>query len=667
MIPFKSYTGSAMLNNALQTVEALVKQRISTVDADTLLRLFKNPYSDGLHTLTRLNRRLKSYTMLFSKNGPLLNDKEFGDAIYNQLITSILENAEDEGPYTCELSGLKFKTTFDAFYEQTLRKVGYPASKISGKDKTVNRCWFPLLGGLGSDAQALPQAKYALTVHPVCLAVMQFLPLSAVLYKGGILLIDSSNEELSKRLITDHVELIKSKATAGSSTSSVDNIKDFNKGHYLNRALQILANKERNDKTTAFNLWSFTNSGTGASCEIDRIPNQLIVKLLRLYRSPSLRPTLERLLKNPKIQSDFLDCLEGNIDFYGLYRSKNSSEVSIAFYEAYQRLIENDKKLESAKYIAHLLGKEDWSKAQYKFLEKSDAPTSDYALYKSMVFESLVVAASRKEWHWAHHISILNNPEKLPIDSSIGRMYRMIHFYYLHFLASPDYEDVSMPSVPDIANLPIGQSVNVFFHLLGENKRNYDSRWLGVRHQEVNLFPLLVREGSRFYEFELVYLLLFNSENHLNAYGLRDILRIYLNYYRNEPIPLLTIQPTDLLPEPSVEQNDYLKNFRQFVDEYTHYYCDGRNKGQLDEEKFRQHVLVPMRRENFQIAQWIDSVSERMAELEKELEQPFAPSIPAEKLLYDYIGKYNPSFARFAIEYLLNQFYHQVSLSLTTV
>ncbi|OZI05899.1 hypothetical protein BWI93_23700 [Siphonobacter sp. BAB-5385] len=667
MILFRIYTGSAMLNNALQTIEALTNQRINTLDTNTLLKLFKNPYNDGLHTLTRLNKRLKSYTMLFSKNGPLLNDKEFGEAIYNQLIAGILENPENEGPYTCELSGLRFKTTFDAFYEQTLRKVGYPASKINGKDKTVNRCWFPLLGGLGSDAQALPQAKYALTVHPICLAIMQFLPLSAVLYKGGILLIDSSNEELSKRLIADHVALIKSRATAGSSNSSVDNVKDFTKGHYLDRALQILADKERNDKITAFNLWSFTNSGTGASCEIDRIPNQLIVKLLKLYRSPSLRPTLEGILMNSKIQSGFLDSLEGNLDFYGLYANKNSKGVSVQFYEEYQRLIRNDERLEYAKYIAHLLAKEEWSKAQKKFLEKTDAPADDYALYKSMVYESLVKAATRKEWHWTYHISILNHPERNPIDAAISRMYRMVHFYYLHLLTSPDDIGVTVPAISNISNLPVGQSVNLFFHLLGQDKRSYSSRWLGSRYQEGSPLPLLIREGSQFYELEVIYALLFDAENRLNAYGLRDIVRIYLNYYREESIPRLEKQPINLLPKTSIEQKDYLQHFHQFAKEYIYYYQEGRSKGQLDEEKFHQHVLIPMRRESFQIAQWIDSVRESMAKLEKELELPFASSIPPEKLLYDYMGRYNPSFARFAIEYLLNQFYHQLTHSFITL
>jgi hypothetical protein len=665
MILFRDYTGSAMLNNALQTIEALAGQRISTIDADSLLKLFNNPYRDGLYTLTRLNKRLKSYTMLFSKNGPLLNDKEFGEAIYTQLIISILSNVENEGPYTCELSGLRFKTTFESFYEQTLRKVEFPISKIAGKDKTVNRCWFPLLGGLGSDAQALPQAKFAPTVHPVCLVVMQFMPLSAVLYKGGILLIDASNEDLSKRLIADHVSLIKSKVTAGSANSSVENIKDFTKGHYLLRALAILADKERDDTVTSFNLWCFTNSGTGASCEIDRIPSRLINDLRSLYKNPSLRPTLEGILKHTKLQSDFLDSLEGHLDFYGLYPNKNSEGVSIRFYESYQCLIGNEARLGYAKYIAHLLGKEEWSKIQHKFLNKTDAPTSDYGLYKSMVYEALAGAASRKEWHWAYHISILNSPGKIPVDGTIGRIYRMVHFYYSALSVE---DDVAMPDIPDISNQPVGQAVNLFFHVIGEDKRNYSSRWVGSRYQEGSPLPLLVREGSEFYDLDIVYALLFDLENRQTAYGLRDILRIYLNYYNDRTLPRLDIQATNLLPVPNAEQTAYLKKLRDFANDYITYYRDGRYKGKMDEEKFRQHVLVPMRHDNFQITQWLDTVNKSMAkEINKLSGQSFASALSPEELLYDYTGRYNPSFARFALEYSLNQSYHQLTLIPTTI
>ncbi len=663
MIVFEDYTGNALLNNALQTIEALAQQRISTVDADTLLRLFRDPYGDELHTLTRLNKRLKSYTMLFSKNGPLLNDREFGEAIYNQLITAILTSVENEGPHTCELSGLRFATTFDTYYEQTLRKVGFPVSKIVRKDKTVNRCWFPLLGGLGSDAQALPQAKYALTVHPVCLAVMQFLPLSAVLFKGGVLLVDASNHQFAGELIASHVALIKTRVVTSSSNSSVENVKDFTKGHYLLKALSILARKERDDASTSFNLWSFTNSGTGASCEIDRVPSSFINKLRKLYTSPSLLPTLRGFLENPKIQNDFIDSLEGNRDFYGLYPNKTSDGVSIRFYEAYQRLIDNGGKLDYAKYIASLLGKVEWNKVQHKFLSLKDAPNNDYAQYKSMVFEALVTAAGNKEWHWLHHVYILNQPEKLPIDGNISQTYRMVHFYYLTLSAD---DEVEMPSIPDWSDQPIGQAINLFAHLIGEDKRSYSSRWLSSRYQEASPTHLLIREGSRFYDFTTIYKILYDEENRQVAYGLRDILRIYLNYYRNEPLPRRDVQATDLIPNLKHDQETYLAQLRAFVMEYSTYYRDGRGKGKIDEDTFRKHVLVPMRSDNFRLTQWLDEISDSMSKKLKPTGESFASTSQPDDLLYDYTGRYNPAFARFAIEYLLNQFYHQLT-TLTTV
>jgi len=663
MIAFEDYTGNALLNNALQTIEALAQHPIKTVDANTLLKLFRDPYGDGLHTLTRLNKRLKSYTMLFSKNGPLLNDKEFGEAIYNQLIIKILTTIENEGPHTCELSGLCFTTTFDTFYEQTLREVGYPASKIAGKDKTVNRCWFPLLGGLGSDAQALPQAKYALSVHPVCLVIMQFLPLSAVLFRGGVLLVDASNHQFAGQLIADHVALIKSRVVTSSANSSLENIKDFTKGHYLLRSLLILTRKERDDADTSFNLWSFTNSGTGASCEIDRVPSSFIRKLRKLYTSPSLHLTLKGFLENPKLQNDFIDSLDSNRDFYGLYPNNNFDGVSIRFYEAYQSLIENDKKLSYAKHIARLVGKVEWSKAQHKFLLEKDAPNKDYAQYKSMVFEALVAAAANKEWHWLHHVAVLNQPEKLPIDGTISQMYRMVHFYYLTLSAD---DEVEMPLIPDWSHQPIGQAINLFAHLIGEDKRSYSSRWLNSRYQEASPTHLLIREGSRFYDFNTVYAILYDEENRQIAYGLRDILRIYLNYHRNEPLPRLDVQATSLVPDLKSVQEKYLTQLRTFIGEYTTYYQDGRGKGRMEEDKFRLHVLVPMRSDSFRLTQWLDEVVENMSEPQKTTGKSFAPTSQSDDLLYDYTGRYNPAFARFAIEYLLNRFYHQLT-TLTTV
>ena len=102
---------------------------------------------------------------------------------------SIIDGFENEGENVCELSGMRFNKKFETYYAETLQRIGYPADKIVGKDKTINRCWFPLIGGLGSDAQALPQAMRAIQIHPIWVVVMQFLPLSAVIFKGGILLV----------------------------------------------------------------------------------------------------------------------------------------------------------------------------------------------------------------------------------------------------------------------------------------------------------------------------------------------------------------------------------------------------------------------------------------------------------------------------------------------
>lgn len=65
----------------------------------------------------------------------------------------------------------------------TLVSLGVPEKEARKKDLTLNRCWFPLLGGLGSDAQSLPMAIQTYHVHPICVVLLQFLPFCAYIYK----------------------------------------------------------------------------------------------------------------------------------------------------------------------------------------------------------------------------------------------------------------------------------------------------------------------------------------------------------------------------------------------------------------------------------------------------------------------------------------------------
>ncbi|MEN0050872.1 MAG: hypothetical protein AAF806_27640, partial [Bacteroidota bacterium] len=268
---FKTYTGSPFINNALQTIEVLGElDNVSEITTDTLTELYKE------HKIWQLFKRMKSYSMLFSRNGPLLNDKDFGDKIYKGIFEYTLNNFETEGQYQCEISGLRFDTSFSAIYEKVLHEIKYPVKKIKGKDKTINRCWFPLTGALGSDAQALPQAIFDIKIHPICLMIIQFLPFSAVLYKGGVLLIDSTNFEFTKDFVEDSVTRVREQIETTSSNKSVENIKDFSPGEYILKAIDIYKEfRGEYDTYTDLNLWSYSNSGTGASCAIDRIPNQM--------------------------------------------------------------------------------------------------------------------------------------------------------------------------------------------------------------------------------------------------------------------------------------------------------------------------------------------------------------------------------------------------------
>ena len=100
MAIFRTYSGNAMLNNALMTLEALGNlNNVSEITEELLLQLYEK------RKLLEINKRLKSYTMLFTKNGPLHNDKTNGERIYDSLLKTILSSYENGGDKICEISG----------------------------------------------------------------------------------------------------------------------------------------------------------------------------------------------------------------------------------------------------------------------------------------------------------------------------------------------------------------------------------------------------------------------------------------------------------------------------------------------------------------------------------------------------------------------------------
>ena len=94
---------------------------------EKLKKLVAIPFARRKESLIDLNTRLKSYTMLFSRNGPLLNDAKFGKRIYGDLLNRIVDNFEDKGDYLCEISGLRFQTTFEICDSTPNRRCAFPS------------------------------------------------------------------------------------------------------------------------------------------------------------------------------------------------------------------------------------------------------------------------------------------------------------------------------------------------------------------------------------------------------------------------------------------------------------------------------------------------------------------------------------------------------------
>lgn len=445
MTIFKSYTGNAMLNNALMTIEALANLNdVSLITTEVLSHLYKK------FQLNDINKRLKSYTMLFTKNGPLFNDKTNGVKIYDSLFNEIILNFESEGQKICEISGLKFKTSFSEFYQIALKNVGFSQKEISNKDTNIGRTWFPLIGGLGSDAQALPQAKFTVQIHPICIILLQFLPLSSLLYRGGILLVDSSNFELARRMIADNTKTIAEKIQTVSVTAAIENVRDFSKGDYLSKIVNILIEKEEFDESYSdLNMWSFSNSGTGASCTIDRVPNTLIKKLMSLYKNAKISKELKGILNKNESAYSFIESLEANKDWFLLYpnvfgsgkKSVKYEGVSPEFLEAYYKEIGKNDYIPIAKYLAGLIEKYK-SKVFEKILAKTDAWNDGE--YRIELFKVLVKATEYKEWSLKHQIFILDNPGELPVKNNYYQLHKLVHYFTQNKISNSELPNVNI-------------------------------------------------------------------------------------------------------------------------------------------------------------------------------------------------------------------------------
>lgn len=644
---FKTYTGNAMLNNALMTIEALAElEHVSGITPDVLMQLFNN------HKLWELNPRLKNYTMLFTRNSILFNDAQLGTDTYINLFKKITNNLETSGKHQCALSGIHFETTFSDFYERVLKDLKISQKDIDEKDKTINRCWFPLIGSLGSDAQALPQAKYDVCIHPICIIIIQFLPLSAMLYKKGILLFDSIHFEFSRAFILRSVERIQDEIRLTTKQKQVENIKDFNKGKYLLKAMELFTDKQKfyDDSIADINLWSFSNSGTGASCEIDRIPSPLFKDILSFYKKPSCQVDLKAILNNSnsKISNGFINSLKNGLDFDGLYPTKNFKGVSVAFYEQYQTIIGMERQLSYAKYIAYLIKNSSLSKSDEKLLLKTDAYIQKE--YIPLFQKTLLQATSRGEWSLQFHLEILDEPDSLPLTGNTYSILKKVHFYYQK---ESNNDSTHLESPRNLEMTLAGKITSFVIHLIQNdikesNKEHNETLIKSGQSTVFNLEPIVVRQSHKLTLAQAVFYL-FNDFK-LNHYGLTYLLQMYFVQKNSPDIPEIILPP--------IISNAWLEKLEFFSELYAHYYTLKYNN---DWKKFKKHVLIPFPQQGYGLQKWLDKAFEKMREVTS-MHGMSEEQIKAleDKICFDENGEHNVKITRFAIHFCLTQqFYYK--------
>ncbi|MBK8656653.1 MAG: hypothetical protein IPN20_22700 [Haliscomenobacter sp.] len=182
---------------------------------------------------------------------------------------------------------------------------------------------------------------------------------------------------------------------------------------------------------------------------------------------------------------------------------------------------------------------------------------------------------------------------------------------------------------------------------------NFKSRQKKLKDlQEYNGFslaPTLVRQCAALTLTQASTYLFHNYR--LANYGLNFLFRVYFSQVEKTAIPETVL--------PIGETSPWLDRLETFARFYTEYYLEKYNN---DWRKFSKHVLTPFPTKAGEFQHWLDNTFQSMRVFYEGMEPP-RPLINLkideyeENLCYDEIGNYNPLFARFAVQFCLNQQY----------
>jgi hypothetical protein len=388
--------------------------------------------------LLDVNERLKSFTMIFTKNSLLVHPsmkprkarRPAYQAVLNHLLNSI---GQETRPEICESCGNARSVDFDALCTEALAGL-LPERRF----RAIGRDWFPLAGSLGSDAQALPAASRSVNLCATCLFAVHYLPLGLILLNGRLAAFQSTSLDLWYNTIRRITEETKSRALTGH--YDILGKKEGSK-FVIQRLLSVYRDMQDKrgtngaDEHACVFVYRFSNAGAGPDCDVDVIPNQALT-FLREAVDHGFRAEIEDMLNVEKSRSRFSlyrSLIDGD-DYFGLYPQKKRTGASVQLYRLYQTKIcgQSDSALNAAARIAKQVSARNEKKLKQLKKERALKESAN----RSVVRAAIISAIGTGEMTFQDYNALF--PRLGDTGVAVSRTGWNLISYYLHHINDPD-------------------------------------------------------------------------------------------------------------------------------------------------------------------------------------------------------------------------------------
>lgn len=455
-------TGNPFVDMGLCVITVLAgKECIADLNMEDVERVWDE------NDLIEINNTLKSCFIMLFHNNPLSQPafRPNNKGIYKSFLQSLLkESKSTQGDNICEICGDKYSMEINTVWRKIANDYGI---KRKG-EKYLGRDFFPLVGSLGNDSQALPGASKMLGICPRCLLFVNYIPLGTMLMDGRLVCIESDSELIMLELIKDIIE--KNKVIKSTGKKEIYGKHEGNGEIYyrllsmFNR-LQNIKKQELLPSFISLSFWLFSNFGDKANCEIIEIPNSSLQFLWQACRRPEgLKNELLQLINYDK-KGKLFECINQREDCYLLYPKGKYSGVSPELYEFYQNEVVGRGKrvLRFAKELARRLVS-DTQKKEIARLQKSDAfggkgleGSRNQALVNKQIVQMILDGAADYE----DYLGLFNADRKYLI-----RDYEAFNVitYYLNNLQWEGEENLEMKVESRHTHQKIKEFAQAYFH-----------------------------------------------------------------------------------------------------------------------------------------------------------------------------------------------------------